>query len=81
MYRLNSHPPEWEEPVRHWYVDLVLREVARHAKIGDLEIFLISNQDVTTGKITVDHPKPREKLLQLKLIINAARKFIFHYQS
>ena len=56
MYRLDGHPPEWEEPVRHWYVDLVLWKVARHAKVGDLEIFLISNQDVTTGKVTMDHP-------------------------
>ena len=67
MYGLNCHPPKWEESVRHWYIDLILWEVARHAKVGDLEIFLISNQDVATGKITVDHSKSREELLRSML--------------
>ena len=59
MYGLDCHPPQWEESVRHGHVDLVLREVARHTKVGDLEIFLISNQDVTTGEVTMDDPKSR----------------------
>ena len=56
--------------MRHRHIDLVLWEVARHAKVGDFEIFLIPNEDVTTGEVTVDHPKPREKVLQLLMLIH-----------
>ena len=61
--RLHRHPANGKEAMSGIDVHLVGHEVARHAKIGDLEVPVLSDQNIATGKVAMDDVKTRQVFL------------------
>ena len=63
--RLNGHPLPGQTTFSCLDVDLVLGiHSSRHTKVSNLQHFSLSNQDITTGQVTVNYVKARDILLQ-----------------
>ena len=46
-------------------VHLVGHDIARHAKVRDLQVLVVSHQDVTTGEVSMDYLKAGKVFLQI----------------